>query len=217
MRTKAIQTPYDYHKLLHTITQRGKATYGPDFNIDDIDRPVILKLMAYFLRDEPVAENGGIDLQKGILLTGRIGCGKTSLMNLTRGLTPEIYKPVIISCREVSFEFTRLGFDIIARYSTNAFFPYTNIPRVYCFDDLGLESMVNFWGNNCHVMAEILLSRYDLFISHKMITHVTTNLNSEELEEVYGNRLRSRMRAMFNLIAFDENTADKRRRSNPIK
>ena len=45
---------------------------------------------------------------------------------------------------------------------------------------------------------------------NKMITHVTTNLNSQELEEVYGNRLRSRMRAMFNLIAFSCESADKR-------
>lgn len=57
---------------------------------------------------------------------------------------------------------------------------------------------MNYWGNNCNVMGEVLLSRYDLFISSKMITHVTTNLNSQELEVLYGNRLRSRMRAMFN-------------------
>ena len=96
-------------------------------------------------------------------------------------------------------------------YSRNAFFPYTDIPRVHCFDDLGVEQPVNHWGNSCNVMAEILLSRYDLWISHKMITHITTNLNSQELEEAYGNRLRSRMRAMFNLIAFDPSSADKRR------
>ncbi len=63
---------------------------------------------------------------------------------------------------------------------------YTNVPRVHCFDELDVEQTVNYWGNNCNVMGEILLSRYDLFISNKMITHVTTNLNSQELEEIYG-------------------------------
>lgn len=185
--------------------------YGQDFEITEIDRPVVLKLLAYFLRDESVALDEGIDLNKGIMLTGRIGCGKTTLMNIFRSLSPESYRPTIISCRQVSFEFSRLGFDAVYRYSTNAFYPYTNIPRVHCFDDLGLETPINFWGNSCNVMAEILLSRYDLFISHKMITHATTNLNSQELETIYGNRLRSRMRSMFNLIAFHPETTDKRR------
>jgi DNA replication protein DnaC len=55
-----------------------------------------------------------------------------------------------------------------------------------------------------------LLSRYDLFVSRGIPTHVTTNLSASELEEKYGNRLRSRMREMFNLVAFDKNSKDKR-------
>lgn len=211
MRTKATQTRYDYHHFLKLLEQRGQNLYGPHFAIADIDRPVVLKLLAYLLRDEPVALDEGIDLDKGVMLTGRIGCGKTSLMRIFASLSPESCKPTILSCRDISFEFSRLGFDAIARYSKNAFYPYTNIPRTHCFDDLGLETPITFWGNSCNVMAEILLSRYDLFISHKMITHVTTNLNSEELEAIYGNRLRSRMRAMFNLVSFHPETTDKRR------
>ncbi len=59
-------------------------------------------------------------------------------------------------------------------------------------------------------MAEVLLSRYDLFVSQHMITHLTTNLAASELEELYGDRVRSRLREMFNLIAFDKNSKDKR-------
>jgi hypothetical protein len=59
-------------------------------------------------------------------------------------------------------------------------------------------------------MSEILLSRYDLYMSHGMITHVTANLNSQDIEDVYGKRVRSRMRQMFNLIAFPADTPDKR-------
>jgi len=59
-------------------------------------------------------------------------------------------------------------------------------------------------------MAEILLSRYDLFVSRYMRTHVTTNLSATELEGLYGNRVRSRMRKMFNLVFFDSNSLDKR-------
>jgi len=59
-------------------------------------------------------------------------------------------------------------------------------------------------------MGEILLSRYDHFITNKMITHATTNLSAPELEALYGNRVRSRMREMFNLVAFDQSARDKR-------
>jgi DNA replication protein DnaC len=60
-------------------------------------------------------------------------------------------------------------------------------------------------------MAEILLSRYDLFTTHNLTTHLTTNLSASEIENTYGNRVRSRMRTMFNLIAFDRNSEDKRK------
>lgn len=193
------------------MTTEGRKIYGPGFEVHDLDLPVVHKLLAYALHDEVIAAAEGIDFRKGILLTGCVGCGKTSLMNIIRKVCPDTFKPLIKSCREISIEFGQKGYETIARYSVNAFHPYSSVPRVYCFDDLGLETTVNFWGDKWNVMVEILLSRYDLFISHQMITHATTNLNGNELEEIYGNRLRSRMRAMFNLIAFDPGTADKRK------
>jgi hypothetical protein len=43
-----------------------------------------------------------------------------------------------------------------------------------------------------------------------MITHLTTNLNSSEIEEIYGLRMQRRLRELFNLIAFDGNAKDQR-------
>jgi hypothetical protein len=60
-------------------------------------------------------------------------------------------------------------------------------------------------------MAEIILSRYDYYHSFGMQTHLTTNLNSSEIEKQYGLRMRSRLREMFNLIAFPVETGEKRR------
>jgi hypothetical protein len=73
-----------------------------------------------------------------------------------------------------------------------------------------MESLINYWGNNFNVMAEILLSRYDLMMKCRMLTYATTNKNAEELEAAYGPQVRSRMRAMFNLIAFHPESRDKR-------
>jgi hypothetical protein len=84
-------------------------------------------------------------------------------------------------------------------------------PVVYCFDDLGVENNLKFYGNECNIMAEIILSRHDQFISRKLITHVTTNLSATEVEKYYGNRVRSRMRELFNLVAFNSTSTDKRK------
>ena len=76
---------------------------------------------------------------------------------------------------------------------------------------MGVEPIGRHYGKDCNVMGEILLSRHELFLKTKIKTHATTNLNAQELEDLYGNRVRSRMRELFNLIAFPENTSDKRK------
>ncbi len=118
----------------------------------------------------------------------------------------------IKSCREITFEFIRDGYEIIQKYSTHAYSHSSDRrPFTHCFDDLGSESALKYFGNQCNVMGEILLSRYDHFIAHKMITHATTNLSASELEDCYGNRVRSRMRDLFNMVAFDREAKDKRK------
>ncbi|MRG46962.1 ATPase [Chitinophaga sp. SYP-B3965] len=196
------------------VEERGQKLYGERYAIEDIDRPTILKLLCYFLRDEGVAAHEGIDLGKGLLVTGPIGCGKTAIMHIMCSLCEGLGKPYLVDCRNLSHEFSQKGFEVIGKYSKQAFYRYVGLPfppQTFCFDDLGLETQVNYWGSHCQVMAEILLSRYNLFVSDGMITHVTTNLNTEELEEIYGNRIRSRMRQMFNLVAFHPESRDKRR------
>lgn len=172
------------------------------------DHPIIFKLLVYFIADKPLAQEQGIDLDKGILLTGPIGCGKTSLMNLMRFIPQPERNHVMKTSRDVSFEFIQEGYEVVWRYSRMSF--TNNHPRIYCFDDLGAEQSLKYYGNECNVMAEILLSRYDLFISNDMITHATTNLSASEIEAVYGSRVRSRLREMFNLVSFKRTSNDKR-------
>ena len=47
-------------------------------------------------------------------------------------------------------------------------------------------------------------------ISKKLQSYITTNLSATEIEKHYGNRVRSRLREMVNLIAYDKSTPDKR-------
>ena len=152
-----------------------------------------------------------MNLNKGILLSGPIGCGKTSLINLMKYLTPIEHKFFVKPCRDISFEFIQDGCQIIHKYSKDLRLRGGQPVAVrYCFDDLGVENSLKYYGNECNIMAEIILSRYDLFIAKNLQTHITSNLSASEIEIHYGIRVRSRMREMFNLISFDKTTKDKR-------
>ncbi len=204
-----IKSHYNYQEITQWLEVKGQELYGNHFKIQENDYPIVYKLIAYFLRDEPTCFQYNINLNKGILLSGPIGCGKTSLMNLMKYLAKTEHKFSVKPCRDISFEFIQDGYEIIHRYSKGKL--YQAEPRNYCFDDLGTENNLKYFGNECNVMAEILLSRYDLFISKKLQTHITTNLSASEIEKNYGNRVRSRLRELCNLIAFDRNSIDKRK------
>ncbi len=216
--TKIIPSPYDeiavfkngvfhfgFPQSVKWLEKQGKEIFGAHFTIYPEDRDLLFTLLSYATGDKETAAGRGIDLKKGILLTGPVGCGKTSLMTLANLFFPREKQYKIKAARETGFEFEQNGYKIITKYSQAL-----SRPNVFCFDDLGIEQPQKYFGNECNVMAEILLSRYDLFVLHGILTHVTTNLSATELESKYGNRLRSRMREMFNLVAFDKNSRDKR-------
>lgn len=192
---------YDFPKILIYLNAKGKLLFGSHFELHPEDREILFKLANYFVRDFGACKKLGIDPDKGILLSGPVGCGKTSLMKLFRYLVPHRRPYEVIPARNVTFGFNHIGYKIIEDYGNGSF---------YCFDDLGVEPMGRYFGKDCNVLGEVVLSRYEYFLNHGIPTHATTNLNAQELEERYGKRVRSRMRQLFNLIAFDKDTKDKR-------
>lgn len=206
---KGNQIIYDFPKMLIYLEAKGKLLFGKNFKIYSEDETVLYKLCIYFIRDFETCRKLKIDPNKGVLLSGPVGCGKTSLMKLLPFIVPHQNQHSLIPARNITFSFNNSGFKIIEEYGNNGF---------YCFDDLGVETTGRHFGKDCNVMGEILLSRYDLFTktchperSRGIKTHATTNLNAQEIENRYGNRVRSRMRELFNLIAFDKESLDKRK------
>ena len=194
---------FNYRKTMFFLFQQGQKKFGSNFRIEKEDIPVINKLILYAINEKEQCEKYGIDLSKGILLSGPIGCGKTSWLHLIQTLCSPEEKFMIKSTRDIAFEFNRDGYEIINQYGKKH--------RILCLDDIGIEQNIKFFGNECNTIAEVLLHRYELLMHHQIVTHATTNLSASQLEKLYGNRVRSRLRSMFNLISFPASAQDKRK------
>lgn len=195
---------YDFSKILVYLNAKGKLLFGKDFKIYQADKPIIRRLCVHYIQDKTGCKKYDIDPGKGLLISGPVGCGKTSLIRLMQHIVPHQRPYEVVSCRNIVFGFNLIGYKTVEDYGSSGSF---------CFDDLGVEPTGRFYGKDCNVMGEILLSRYELFLQSKgrLKTFATTNLNADELEEMYGSRVRSRMRELFNLISFPKNSKDKRK------
>ncbi len=197
---------YGLTNTIQFLEYRGKKMFGTHFKIHAIDYEIIYQIIAWIVNDEKACKKYNISRDKGIILTGQVGCGKTSLMKLFASLTPLSRAYRVKPARDVTMEFSKQGYDVINRYSRSI-----RSPKPICFDDIGVEPPMRYFGDHINVMGEIFLSRYELFIAKGIQTHATTNLTAEELESRYGNRVRSRLREMVNLIAFSPESMDKRK------
>jgi hypothetical protein len=202
----------DERELFDMLEHKGKQSYGEKFLLWEEDYSVVRKLLICFFNDIELAKKNTIDLRKGMMLSGPVGCGKTSLMNLVRYFLADDQRHRIKPCREIAFEFIADGFETILKYGKKSFYKSARgpIPTTDCFDDLGQEMKMKYYGNECEVMREIILTRYEMFETFGMLTHFTTNLDIKDLERRYGENVFSRLLAMVNFISF-ENTFDKRR------
>lgn len=190
----------------------------PDF-VCDIHTNEIMTLLSLYFTESPQFEKDGRSLKKGIMLLGPLGCGKTTIMKAFAVNTHNAY--VFSTCRKVSEKYAQgqkktdenVGYDAIEEYSIlvpvypQLYYGQTMIGR--CFDDLGTESIRKHFGNESNVMAEIIMNRYEK-ADLRNKTHFTGNLSGNEIGEFYGERVKSRLREMCNMITFSIDSQDRR-------
>ena len=199
---------YNFNKCVAFITYQGKKKFGQAFKIYETDLSVMHQLLVCAIKDKKSAAALNIDLSKGILLSGKNGCGKTAIMHLLKPFLPPKFDYKIKTCREVSFEFAKKGSEALEIYTqkTNK----QNRLTGYCFDDFGTEQQIKHFGNDSNILAKIILNRYEQFVENKTVTHLTTNLSMLEIEKLYGSMVSTKIKQMFNVISFNSDTIDKR-------
>lgn len=62
---------YDFPKILIYLNSKGKLLFGEKFKIHQEDRDILLMLSSYFIKDKENCRKFKIDINKGILLSGR--------------------------------------------------------------------------------------------------------------------------------------------------
>lgn len=196
--------PFEYEQYLQLFTQSAniimeKRREKREFLIDKFNEPIIQQLYLYLRIDNRF--DG--DLQKGIMLMGKYGCGKTLILEAV----VEMYNTII---RELYIQRPLLKFmksmELLESLKEKSVKSFSLFPLV--IDEFGREpKQVMDFGNLRSPIIELLCERYDT----GAWTHGTTNftLDTFYAENQYGQMTADRLKSMFNFI---ELKGDSRRR-----
>lgn len=187
---------YNFIELKNEFQKVYKQQNGQEYIGED--SLVLDSILQYFSKDIAFIIGGRKrSFDKGLLLKGGYGVGKTSIMRAIKTIFPEMFG--FKSAIEIVNMYDNEGSGVVKRFGEK---------KDFCFDDLGAENGGKHYGKNTNVLKEILELRYYGF-KRGIKTHATTNMNQQQFLEMYGERNESRLYEMFNIIVFKGN--DKRK------
>lgn len=163
------------------------------FTIDQDNQLVIEKLIQYFM--------GSMD--KGILLRGGIGTGKTLLMTIFKHYASLYGRGFrIFHVRDIITDYMNSGAKGLSQYILPEVVECGQVTKKafpICIDDIGTEANTyKFYGSQSNLIEELIYGRYDIWVSRRVVTHFTTNKTPKELKDFYGERAYSRIIEMMN-------------------
>jgi DNA replication protein DnaC len=128
-----------------------------------------------------------LNFEKGILVKGKSGLGKTEII---RAISANPIRPIkIISILDICDEVKENGFCEL------------NTKERILIDDVGTEpEVINHYGTRINWFKDFIEKYYLHANGNFSKLLITTNLTGDDFEARYGLRVRSRMREMFNVI-----------------
>jgi DNA replication protein DnaC len=215
--TSAPVRPTVTAELLRNRLAASANAKGERFVIDDENKSVVATLCLYFSNDPRLLEYG-FRHDKGILLLGPLGVGKSHLMSFFIWNKKASY--VMTQCAKVEERWnksTAEDEDVIGYYSGTVPYainvdPFGHQKGGFCFDELGVETIPSVrFGEKKNVMEQVILSRYANPALPHSFTHYTTNLNEDQITEKYGDRVMDRLKEMCNIVVFPTEAKSRRK------
>jgi len=213
---KPVVVPIELEVGMTSIEEIGRSLV-PQFVIDQDNREAFEQLFYYFTGQFNTFKG---DPQKGILLVGPFGTGKSVAFMVIQHFLRFLSLCGIIPKKENSPYFNIVKCtDIKSAYSDeaqggNAVLKKYKAPHeVFVFDDIGEEvreqdsRLATHYGMKLNVMENILTERIVNLVLYRTMTHATTNFpivsgdgKNRYWEKLYGARLADRAVEMFNTI-----------------
>jgi DNA replication protein DnaC len=162
--------------------------------------------------------------KRGLILHGTVGTGKTLLLILWiefRTIFLENSKPdlgMLNGLRSTEYCFYTSG-DLIREFNKEGheFFNYKH-GDILILDDIGEQAEINNFGTKINLLSEMITSRYSQFKQDSTLElYATTNLISNQLKNVIGERAFSRLYEMCEWNEGLLNGQDRRFSDNPVK
>lgn len=154
----------------------------PSWEIDKFNESMISSLYLFLIASPEF--NG--DFTKGIMLAGKIGCGKTVLLKGFCGVIEKLSNKVISKYHAMGLAalIKKEGVDSLLK-------------KIIFIDDLGKEDeIMKDYGTDIRPIQELFSLRYDI----GSWTFATTNYKEKTLKEKYGEQTTERFKEIFNLF-----------------
>lgn len=200
---------WTYKQTEAYMQYRAANVFDGKFKFDNINEPIFMLLCLYFSNDNTFveyAEHLGMEnasLDKGLLLGGMIGVGKTWLMRLFSKNQRQVF--AMKTAKSIADTFQSDGEESIKALIECPKLPINDAQNFFhthiglCVDDIGTEELKNHYGNRKNVIGDLIELRYSAGnIGSKL--HVTTNLTMSQVKDFYGDRVGSRLRETMNII-----------------
>lgn len=217
VRSEKIEIEKEFTKkeLWNLFLKTFKELNGKEFVYDDEILENIKPIMYYFLKDDNFFFCKNLNtlsepsFDKGLLIIGNFGNGKTSTMlvfeKIFKGIKSKTFKSY--STNEVVNLFEKINPAATDQIITRVEFDKMMNTGVRYFDDVKTERHASNFGK-MNLMKDILEVRE----KNNLKTHITCNFKDgfendiqaglDEFEEKYGSRMYDRLFKMFNIIEF---------------
>lgn len=184
-KLKELYTPKNLFRLMQWTSENE---FGKRLIVHDDNKKLIKSLCYFVSRDEKFETELGYSLNKGIVIRGISGLGKTHIVQCIR--KNELNPILILSMLDITGDIKANGEYEISLDGN----------KIIYLDDVGTEEpTVNHFGTKISFFKNFIESYY---LRNKIYNNLmfSTNNSFAEIEEKYGFRVRSRMKDMFNII-----------------